>query len=332
VFNQVSLEVNRDTNGAQDPYVAHSAIQGNFYFTPSAAAIAVGAPFSAPVLPQADGLFTEQDMQRVQAIIARDKLVTMPAFSVERPDPAVPAALRKLVGIWASDIGYQNGHGRHAMVIVTSVAAPAQATGFFVWGSPTPQGPQFPAGFDAFEGKVTGAQLSFASDRGYTVRLTASGDGFALDQTKDNQQLKLALKPIWRLAAAEQSGQARATPAPSASNVSDVTRFDGLWKVDVVCDKAGNAAGWSRTFLGKVQNGSFHGEYEPNSNSFDGTVKGDGAIQLTHSGINDSGPSSLDPSTPGAKFAFPYIGHLDGSQGRALRVEGRTCRLTLVKQ
>jgi uncharacterized caspase-like protein len=351
VFNEVSLEVSRDTNGQQDPYVAHSAIQGDFYFTPPTAAPtqsgtqqmaalpppASPAPSVAPALTQADGLFTEQDAERVRAIATKDNLVAMPMFNIERPDPTVPAALRKVVGIWASDVGFNNGHGRHGMIIVTNVAAPAQVTGFFVWGSPTQNGPQFPAGFDAFEGKATGTQLSFKGDRGYTITLTPSGDGFSLEQKiSSGQTLKVNLKPVWRLVAAEQSGQARAAPAPSASNVSDVRRFDGLWAANVVCDKAGKSEGWSKDFVAELKNGSVHGQYgvagQLGFTSWDGTVKSDGGIHLTQSGINDGGPAALDPSKRGTKFAFAFTGRLEGSQGSALRVEGRTCRLTLVKQ
>jgi hypothetical protein len=351
VFNEVSLEVNRDTNGQQDPYVAHSAIQGDFYFVPPGAAPtqsgtqqlaalpppASPAPSSAPVFPQADGLFTEHDMQRVQEIAARDKLVTMPTFNIERPDPAVPAALRKLVGIWASDVGFNNGHGRHAMIIVTKVVAPAQVTGFYAWGSPTPNGPQFPAGFDGFEGKVTGAQVTFSAARGYTVTLTPSGDGFSFEQkVTSGQTLKVNLKPVWRLVAAEHSGQARATPAPAASDASAVTRFDGLWAANVVCDKVGNAESFSRDFVAELKNGSLHGEFgvagQPGFNSFDGKVTRDGAIQVAQSGINGGGPTTRNPAARGREFQFAYTGRLDGSQGRALRVQGRTCHLNLVKQ
>lgn len=163
---------------------------------------------SAPGVPQADGLFTEQDIERVRAIAAEHSLAVIPAFKIERPDSKLPVGLRKFVGVWASEIGFGSGRGRHAMLIVTNVEAPARATGYFVWGSPTEQEiNRFPAGADPFEGKATGNQLTFQEEARYNVTATLTGGG-NLSLVKKNNDGKLSyvtLKPVWRLLEAEQS-------------------------------------------------------------------------------------------------------------------------------
>jgi uncharacterized caspase-like protein len=165
---------------------------------------------SAPSVPQADGLFTEQDMQRVRAIAAEHSLTVMPVFKIERPDSKLPVGLRKFVGVWASEMGFGSGRGRHAMLIVTSVEAPARAAGYYVWGMPTEQQiRQSPAGVDPFEGKATGDQLTFQEGARYSATATLTGSGnLSLVQKKNDGELSyVTLKPVWRLLEAEQSAK-----------------------------------------------------------------------------------------------------------------------------
>jgi uncharacterized caspase-like protein len=165
---------------------------------------------SAPSVPQADGLFTEQDMQHVRAIAAEHSLTVMPAFKIERPDSKLPVGLRKFVGVWASEIGFGSGRGRHAMLIVTNVEAPARAAGYYVWGVPTEQQiNQSPAGVDPFEGKATGDQLTFQQGARYTLTATLLGGGnLSLVQKNNDGKLSyVTLKPVWRLLEAERSAK-----------------------------------------------------------------------------------------------------------------------------
>jgi hypothetical protein len=97
---------------------------------PAAAPPAAASPAALPDVPQAGGFLTEQDLQRVHAIAAQDHLVIMPSFNIERPDPKLPAGLRKFVGVWASEIGFNGGKSRHAMLIITKVDASSHATGY----------------------------------------------------------------------------------------------------------------------------------------------------------------------------------------------------------
>jgi hypothetical protein len=161
-------------------------------------------------LPQADGLFTEEDMQRVRAIAGHDALTNMPRFKIERPDSKIPVGLRRFVGIWASDVGFNSGRGRQAMWIVTNVEAPGRATGYYVWGAPTAQQTnQSPAGIDPFEAKVTGDQLTFQVATRYSVigTLTSGGNLSIVQKHNDGRLSYITLKPLWRLLDAEHSAK-----------------------------------------------------------------------------------------------------------------------------
>ena len=159
--------------------------------------------------PQADGLFTERDLQRVNSIAARDELVAMPKFRIERPDGKLPAGLRKFVGIWASDIGFARGNGRHAMLIVTEVAAQGRASGYYILGSPTARSLyKAVATAQPFEGKITGDQLSFPEDKFDITATLANGGSLAVVQKqKDGTTLNVTLNPVWRLLDAERSAK-----------------------------------------------------------------------------------------------------------------------------
>jgi hypothetical protein len=159
--------------------------------------------------PQAEGLFTEQDMQRVNAIAARDELAAMPKFRIERPDSKLPAGLRKFVGVWASDIGFARGNGRHAMLIVTEVAAQGRASGYYVLGSPTARSLyKTAATAQPFEGKITGDQLSFQEDKfDVTATIAIAGSLAIVQKQKDGTALNVTVNPVWRLLDAERSAK-----------------------------------------------------------------------------------------------------------------------------
>jgi uncharacterized caspase-like protein len=123
-----------------------------------------------------------------------------------------------------------------------------------------------------------------------------------------------------------------ALPAPSGAE-----RFDGIWLTQVVCDKQEDVAGWSEQCIGKVKNGVFHCEWgttgQPGWTQFDGTIEPDGSITLLQKGVTGSDPKfTLGHIPPGKNFSFPFVGRFEGSHGSALRVEGRTCHMNLVRQ
>ncbi len=217
-FNEVGLAVKRSTGGVQQPWVSSSPIDGNFYFV--APLGSVGASTSILVEPkspassgglQAGGVFTEQDMQRVNAIATKEKLA-MPQFAIDKPDSNLSATLRKFIGVWASEIGFGGGVGRHAMLIVTAVDARARATGYFVWGPPTAAGwYQNPAGHTNFDGKIANDQLTFEKHgkEGWqmTVRFVGSDRLLMVQRRSDGKVPTVTVNPVWRLVEAELSAK-----------------------------------------------------------------------------------------------------------------------------
>ena len=313
-FNQVGLAVKRATGGMQQPWVSSSPIDGSFYFVAPPVdqqnAVPLGdqpgkAPRSAMLespsslasdLPQADGLFTEQDMQRVKAIALKDGLEIMPPFKIERPDSKLPAALRRFIGIWASEIGFDSGRSRHAMLIVTNIEAAARATGYWVWGSPTgreSKEDQFGAGVDPFDGKVTADKLIFQIRKNDVTATLNSGGALAVVTRRGNGRTGyVTVTPVWQLIDAERSAKqtadasvvrsepadqrskikspaAASTIGPSAAlppqdqtrlgSTPDVGHFDGTWFSRVVCTPTSDALGYEFQFVGEVKDGAFHG-------------------------------------------------------------------------
>jgi hypothetical protein len=241
-FNEVGLAVKRATGGRQQPWVSSSPIEGSFYFVAPDAGITTVALPKAPAPPkfsqpqslspfspeQAGGLFSEQDMERVRAIATRNQLLVMPAFKIERPAPGVPAELRRFIGVWASNVGFDSGRARHAMLIVTKIEASGEVTGYWVGGSPTAQ-EAFRASAAAYRinGKVTGNQLRFPPEEGghqdsITATLNRSSDLSVVHERPTGQVGNIALKPVWQLIDAEKSSAAapKSTVEPVQSQSS----------------------------------------------------------------------------------------------------------------
>jgi hypothetical protein len=170
-----------------------------------------------PGISQANGLFTEQDMQRVKKTAAEHELLVMPPFKIEQPSRELSPKLRNFVGIWASEIGFGSGAGRHAMSIITNVAAPDRATGFYLWGAPPPRSRyQFPAGADEFEGTIRDDQLTLQEYGRYNLTATATAQGnLTIVQVRPNgEKTYITLKPVWRLSDAEHSAGSETVDVP----------------------------------------------------------------------------------------------------------------------
>jgi uncharacterized caspase-like protein len=143
---------------------------------------------------------------------------------------------------------------------------------------------------------------------------------------------------IRRVAAS--AGTAVATLQPQDQNAlsaaSGAERFDGIWLTDVVCDEQGDVLGWSARCVGKVKNGVFHCEWgpagQPGWTQLDGPIEPDGSVTLRQTGLTGDPKFTLGHTLPGKQFSWPFVGQFEASHGSALRVEGRTCRMNLVKQ
>src|SRR5262249_59439155 len=110
-------------------------------------------------------------------------------------------------GVWASNVGFNGGRGRHAMLIVTKVEAPAEVTGYWMNGSPTAHGAnRTPAEAFRINGKVTGNQLTFPPEGGRLWSLKATlgrGDDFSTSVNRNGQTAYITLEPVWQQIRAE---------------------------------------------------------------------------------------------------------------------------------
>ena len=124
--------------------------------------------------------------------------------------------------------------------------------------------------------------------------------------------------------------QAPAVAAAPAVTTSDVRRFDGVWAVDVVCEKLPVGDAVNRHILATISNGVFRGQRgplgEPGWLTYEGTIDADGTLRALAKGITarDFRPSS-------AKFSYTMVGRLEGAQGTATR-DDRSCNIKLAKQ
>jgi hypothetical protein len=122
------------------------------------------------------------------------------------------------------------------------------------------------------------------------------------------------------------------TPPPATASAG---RFDGLWVATVACDKKCDVQAWSRQCIESVKASIYYCEWgspgQPGYNQFGGTIAADGSIDLIQKGLTVDAAFSLVRRS-GVRFAFPWSGRFDDARGKVTRVEGRTCRMDLVKQ
>jgi hypothetical protein len=165
------------TKREQQPFVNGSLSKEAIYLKPSEAtstpAVAVLPATNAkpaaveqevgkdPATPPDDNkwnAYTAEDAQRVEAF-ATELNLKMPPFSIGETKANVPASAARFVGIWSSKIGFGDGKGRCAMLIVTEVISGTSdlALGFYLWGPPTKLSweKNEQAGYVGFAGNIT---------------------------------------------------------------------------------------------------------------------------------------------------------------------------------
>jgi len=128
------------------------------------------------------------------------------------------------------------------------------------------------------------------------------------------------------------------TSAPgTATHAPDVRRFDGVWIGSLVCASTEKGLpGWQYRLVAKVANGTLHGERghqgQPGSETWDGTVKADGSIEILQKGL--SGDSARDPfhRPAGTEYQNTYAGKLSESHGTLTRLNRASCNIDFVPQ
>jgi class 3 adenylate cyclase len=144
---------------------------------------------------------SESAVTRARAAAAREGVI-LPRFEIPRLADDVPAALRRFVGIWYNEVGFEGGAGRRVMLIVTSVDAHAKVWGYYMLGRPGPNSPEsFGGRVSAFAGEIKDGRLAFRFGHGSTVRAAfASGDRlFLVHERSDGLMPSVILNPIWQL-------------------------------------------------------------------------------------------------------------------------------------
>jgi hypothetical protein len=230
LFRNVRDEVMSATKREQQPFVYGSLSKEAIYLKPSEASAAPGVAMlpattakSVAVGPgvgndrttspddKKKNIYTAEDAQRIEAFAAELNL-KMPPFSIGETKANVPISSAQFVGIWSSKIGFGEGKGRRAMLIVTEVSSVSSdlALGFYLWGPPTKLSweKNEQAGYVGLAGKITDGVLRFKSG---AVLMEAELNGpnkMTLKSTnpkKPSETAVVKFAPLWQLGSSSKS-------------------------------------------------------------------------------------------------------------------------------
>lgn len=143
---------------------------------------------------------TEADRNRAQEAAMKNQL-TLPPYQIPRPADTVPEAIRRFVGIWYNEVGFQAGAGRQVMLIVTNVDADGDVSGLYMLGLPGPKTIERTPGLvTAYAGRIEDRRLTFHLGRSViTAEFTAGDRLYLVHARADGLKPSVILNPIWRL-------------------------------------------------------------------------------------------------------------------------------------
>jgi hypothetical protein len=122
----------------------------------------------------------------------------------------------------------------------------------------------------------------------------------------------------------------------AAQAAGDVHRFDGTWKVTLVCPKWEGALGYSKIFPMMVSDGHLHGQYDkqyqPNSLTLEGTIQPDGRASIMANGVTGPSKFNLDQVPEGNSFSYNITAQFERAHGHGKRTEMRPCDVDFVRQ
>jgi hypothetical protein len=220
LFRIVRDEVMKATNNAQQPFVYGSLSKEAIYLKPPTGDQKLATmPTFTPEMRPANPLFSADDAKRV-ASFASDKHFNMPVFQIDALDGDVPDHFKPFLGVWVSRIGQNSGSGRQVMLIVSHIDKDGVASGYYLYGPPTPKSwNQNPSGFKTFKTNIVDGvvRLQLLQDnKPYEIMFKS------VDQGRMHYQALLdkrgsfdTLYPVWRLVDAA-SGKDAADAALSA--------------------------------------------------------------------------------------------------------------------
>jgi DNA-binding winged helix-turn-helix (wHTH) protein len=149
--------------------------------------------------PPPSDLLSLEDARHL-AKLAAEKELPLPAFHITSRAEDVPDAIRRFVGVWVSDTGWQYSD-RQLMVIVTSVTKGGVVSGYFVNGPSKPysrtKGPAF---MMTFKGHINAGTMRYDGYVGmYLASLNPEGSMEFKLIFQDGVTTAAKLKPIWTL-------------------------------------------------------------------------------------------------------------------------------------
>ena len=116
----------------------------------------------------------------------------------------------------------------------------------------------------------------------------------------------------------------------------DVARFDGTWRVTIVCPATREALGWTTRFSAQVNNGVLRGhagvEGQPHSMTMTVRIHPDGNADVDVQGRTGDPRENIFNPPPGTQYVWHSSARFEGRQGSGKRTELRPCDLSFVKQ
>ena len=154
-----------------------------------------------------------------------------------------------------------------------------------------------------------------------------------LQRYPNGSYVALAENKIKRLGLPPAEIQARAGPPSSPQ------RFDGQWKVWLVCDDVQDkdrlVKGYRKAFLMEVVGGRISGQDgtigAPASLTLSGSIAPDGASEISAVGFTGSPAYTMGNVAAGVEYSYPMRGMFTDIKGQANRIGVRPCAATFTK-
>ncbi|MET4261055.1 putative caspase-like protein [Bradyrhizobium sp. S3.12.5] len=172
-------------------------------------------------------LFTPEDSQKVAAVAAAQQLI-LPSFTIASSQDVPLKAASRFVGVWSNKLGWSNGKGRYAMLIITDVSDTGLAKGYYLWGPPTKGSwVKDQPGYRSFAEYITDNKFSID---GTPVSVKLEKNVLALSSVNKNSTSETAnieLRPIWQLVSmpkdTEPAAKQERSSQPHAAKRADKT-------------------------------------------------------------------------------------------------------------
>jgi DNA-binding winged helix-turn-helix (wHTH) protein len=184
------------------------------------AALALASfPVARVVHPTPPDLVSVEEARHL-ATLAAEKELPLPAFHITSRAEDVPDTIRRFVGVWVSDTGWQYSD-RQLMVIITSVTKGGNVSGYFVNGPSKPysrtKGPAF---MMSFKGHINAGTMRYDGYVGmYLANLDREGSMEFKLIFKDGVTTVARLKPVWTLPKNGRTESAERTPSGASTQL-----------------------------------------------------------------------------------------------------------------